>query len=328
MSYPASRSARERFVLERRGPKQSLEAGRAPDGAIAAFVEEEPDDSGAPVRVATVLLANRECPWRCVFCDLWQSTLDATVPAGAIEMQIRGALAELPGARWIKLYNAGSFFDPKAIPREDFPAIAASVAGFERVIVESHPSLVGAEALRFRDLLRGRLEVAMGLEVADESVLERLNKGMTLAGFADAAERLRRAGIDLRAFVLVQPPFVAPGDAVEQALRALEFARDHGARVVSFVPTRGGNGALEALAAQGEFAPPSLATVEDVFDRSLDGRGARETRGARVFVDLWDLERFSDCPRCFPARRDRLARMNLSQRIEPRVACASHGAGA
>src|SRR6185369_12913046 len=94
------------------------------------------------------------------------------------------------------------------------------------------------------------------------------------------------------------------------------FAAKAGAAVVSLLPTRGGNGALEALAEQGRFAPPRLATLEDAFDAS-----SRE--GARVLADTWDLDAFSDCPACFPARRDRLARMNLSQRVEPRVACTS-----
>ena len=49
----------------------------------------------------------------------------------------------------------------------------------------------------------------------------------------------------------------------------------------------------------------------------------REEGRGRVFVDLWDLERFSDCPHCLPARRQRLQRVNLSQRVEPAAACPS-----
>jgi radical SAM enzyme (TIGR01210 family) len=283
-------------VLERRGPKRALDPFRA----YGAFVEDEADGSGGTVPVATILLTNRECPWRCVFCDLWQNTLDETVPAGAIEAQIRAALADLPPARWIKLYNAGSFFDPRAIPPDDHPGIAAALAGFERVIVECHPALVGDGALRLRDLLRARLEVAMGLEIANASVLARLEKGMTLEDFARAANVLQRGGIDLRAFILVQPPFVAPADAVEEAARSLAFAQDCGASVCSLIPTRPG---------------PRLETLEAAFDEGL----ARAR--SRVFADLWELERFSDCARCFPARRDRLARQNRTQRLEARVAC-------
>jgi radical SAM enzyme (TIGR01210 family) len=316
VEYPESSSARSEFVLARRGPKNALD----PQRAYGAFVEEEPDGEGGVVRVATVLLTNRECPWRCVFCDLWRNTLDATVPAGAIRAQIETALAGLPPARWIKLYNAGSFFDPRAIPPGDLASIAESVSGFERVIVESHPKLVGDETLRFRDLLSGRLEVAIGLETADATVLAKLNKGMTLENFVCASWLLRREEIDLRAFVLVQPPFTEPEAAVGEAVRAVAFAEKAGSGVVALLPTRGGNGALEALAAEGRFAPPRLATLEDALDASLCG-------GIRVLADTWDLDAFADCRACFPARRDRLARINLSQRIEPRVACPACGSG-
>jgi radical SAM enzyme (TIGR01210 family) len=158
----------------------------------------------------------------------------------------------------------------------------------------------------------------MGLEIANDSILARFDKGMTIADFARACEVLRRSEIDVRAFVLVQPPFVRPEDAVETALRTLDFAQECGAQVCSLVPTRGGNGALGALAAEGEFTQPRLETLEEVFD------GGLERPGSRVFADLWELERFSGCSKCFPARRDRLARMNLSQKVEPRVACAKH----
>ena len=86
--------------------------------------EEERDSLGALVPTAVIFLTNRECPFRCVMCDLWVNTLDEAVPSGAIAGQIRAALATLPGARQIKLYNAGSFFDPGAIPPDDDDDIA------------------------------------------------------------------------------------------------------------------------------------------------------------------------------------------------------------
>ena len=50
--------------------------------------------------------------------------------------------------------------------------IAHRLGGFRRVIVECHPSFVGPDVERFRDLLSGALEVAMGLETAHPAVLE------------------------------------------------------------------------------------------------------------------------------------------------------------
>ena len=149
-------AARDRFVLDLRGPKTALD----PQRAYAAVWEEERDDTGALAPTAVVFLTNRECPFRCVMCDLWVNTLDGAVPRGAIARQIREALASLPPARQIKLYNAGSFFDPQAIPVDDFEEIAAAVAGLRpgdrrgASGISSRPSRRRA-ACAFRDLLRG-----------------------------------------------------------------------------------------------------------------------------------------------------------------------------
>jgi hypothetical protein len=43
-----------------------------PRRPVTVIVEEERADSGAVVPVLTVFLTNRECPWRCVMCDLWK----------------------------------------------------------------------------------------------------------------------------------------------------------------------------------------------------------------------------------------------------------------
>jgi radical SAM enzyme (TIGR01210 family) len=311
--YPDSNSERDKWILARRPPRNAVDSQRPQ----AFFVEDECDALGAVVPVATIFLTNRECPWRCLMCDLWRNTLVDSVSAGAIPEQIDFALRRLPSARYIKLYNSGSFFDRRAIPPEDFPAIAECVHEFERVIVECHPALIGDAALRFRDLLAGRLEIAMGLETAHPAVLEKLNKRMTLAHFAKAAEFLQAHDISLRVFVLVKPPFLDETEAVEWARRSADFAFDCGTEIVSLIPTRPGNGALDALVASGEFAPPRLATLEAALDDCLS------LRRGRVFADVWDLERFSSCSACFAARRDRLREMNLRQTILPRVRCAA-----
>ena len=313
--YPARAAERDAWILARRGERRALDPLRP----WAFLIEEERSALGELVPVATVFLTNRECPWRCLMCDLWQNTLAGETPAGAIPAQIDHALAQLPPARQIKLYNSGSFFDPRAIPREDHPAIVQRVAEFERVIVECHPALVGNDCFRFRDAIPGRLEVAMGLETAQPEVLERLNKRMTLGQFAAAADELRDHGIDLRVFLLVRPPFLSEAEGLEWACRSVDFAFDCGATAVSLIPTRGGNGAMEELAAQGNFAPPTLATLEAAAAYGIAlGRG-------RVFADVWDVRRIARCDACREARVARLDRMNREQRVLAPVVCERCG---
>ncbi len=266
--------ATDAWVLSHRGAKARLDPRRA----YAVVAEEECGADGEPAATAAIFLTNRECPFRCVMCDLWVNTLDEALTPGLIPRQIVTALEQVPAARQVKLYNAGSFFDPKAIPVEDDRAIAAAVAGFDRVIVEAHPAFLrgehGRRCLRWRDLLhaaghqRGvpgpRLEVAVGLETANRDVLARLNKRMTLDAFAEAASFLREHDIDLRVFILLRPPFMDEAEGVEWACRSLRLAAESGATACSIIPTRGGNGAMEALGA--DAAPPSLRSLEQVLE--------------------------------------------------------------
>jgi radical SAM enzyme (TIGR01210 family) len=235
--------------------------------------------------------------------------------------QIRKALAaagSLPIPAALKLYNASNFFEPRAVPLEDEPEILDLSAPFARVTVECHPRLIGDRCLRFAEKLAGRLEVAMGLETVHPEALPRLNKGLNLADFDRAAEILRQAGIGLRAFVLVSPPFVPPEEAVDWAFRSAVHAFEQGAERVTLIPVRGGNGAMEALRDSGDFTPPRLDQLEEALERCLVLDGI-------VTADLWDARRFADCSHCADARLARLDRMNRSGRDEARAECAVCG---
>ncbi len=313
------------WIKSVRPPRNVVDPGRP----YAFVAERERTADGEIADVATVFLTNRECPWKCLMCDLWKNTTADPVPVGAIPKQINLALSGL-GVRGeknkqIKLYNSGSFFDPRAISVADHPRIAEQVRGFERVIVECHPALINDRVLAFRDLLDGtKLEVAMGLETADPEVLAKLNKGVTLASFRSAAEYLHANEIDLRVFILVKPPWHAEVEAIDWAVRSVGFAMECHATVAALIPTRFGNGALEKLAHRGEFSPPKLGTLEAAFDQSLDLVGDRKKQ-TRVFADLWDLGQFSDCDHCLPKRTKRLDKMNFDQALEPSVKCGVCG---
>jgi archaeosine synthase beta-subunit len=306
-------SAVDAWILSRRPAREK----RDPYLPYEYFVEEECADWGVAVPVATIFLTNRECPFRCLMCDLWRNTLTESVPVGAIPAQIDHALLNLPPARQIKLYNSGSFFDPHAIPPEDYGDIAQRVRRFDRVIVENHPALIGDACLRFRDLLGSKLEVAMGLETAHPGVLARLNKRMTLDQFSAAAVFFQRNGIDLRVFILVQPPYMLAAEALMWAERSLDFAMEQGAAAATLIPTRGGNGAMEELAASGNFSPPALHTLESAMEYGLG------LKAGRVFADLWGLR--ESCANCHEQRADRLRRMNLQQVVMDRIPCARCG---
>ena len=317
-----------------------------PDPPPAWLVEEERTRAGRLEPALTLFLVGAECPFTCVYCDLWRGTTVEATPVGSLPEQIERALDEVsscaptsalplkPQESRLKLYNASNFFDPRSVPLADEPALLELARPFRRLVVESHPAFVGARCLRFAERLEGQLEVAMGLECIHPEVLPRLNKKMTLADFDAAAARLRAASIALRVFVLVAPPFLPLGDeccdagevgdlAVAWAVRSAAHAFDQGATRVVLIPTRGGHGEMERLRAAGLFVPPSLAQVEEALDQTLE---IAARAGGVVTVDCWDLEDFARCPACAGPRRQRLQRINLTGEAAPRVGCARCGA--
>ena len=153
----------------------------------------------------------------------------------------------------------------------------------------------------------------MGLETAHPEVLARLNKRMTLDQFSNAARFLRRNGIELRVFILVQPPYLPSAEALYWAERSLDFAMEQGATAAVLIPTRGGNGAMEDLMASGQFEPPALETLEAAMEYGLG------LKAGRVFADLWGVR--ERCAYCHPQRLARLRRMNLQQVFLDRTSC-------
>ena len=295
---------------------------------VTVELEREPDGELRPA--ATVFLTGAECPFTCVFCDLWRFTIPGPTPVGALPAQLRSALEGLPrlldeagleSCDRLKLYNASNFFEPRAVPEADLEPIARLADGFERVVVECHPRLVDGRVRRFADRLEGRLEVAMGLETVHPRALPRLGKELTLEEFDRAAARLLADGIDLRVFVLVGVPFVPEEEQARWAAASVRHAAEAGARSVALIPVRGGNGELERLQRLGSFRAPDLALVEEALARGMEAAGGE----AAVQLDPWDLERVgSGCEACRGARLEAIREMNRTG-VPRRTVCDECG---
>ena len=67
--YPAR--GRTAWILAQRPPRPAVRDPNVPHGV---FLERERLASGDVADSGVVLLTNRECPWRCLMCDLWKDT--------------------------------------------------------------------------------------------------------------------------------------------------------------------------------------------------------------------------------------------------------------
>ena len=76
---------------------------------------------------------------------------------------------------------------------------------------------------------------------------------------------------------------------------------------------------MERLRALGAFTPPTLAQLEAALD------GCTTLTGTAVAADLWDVALLPACEACRAQRVERLVRINLTGRAEPRIACGTCG---
>lgn len=314
MSKKIETISNDKWIIANRGKKNHVDLQKP----YAWLVEKEHAVSGKIEDTAIIFLTNRECPFRCLMCDLWKNTTDKPVPAGAIPNQIERVLKQMPEVKHLKLYNSGSFFDKRAIPEVDYSRIASLLSGFETVIVESHPRFIDEKCLRFKEMLKSELQVAIGLETVHPEILQKLNKQMTLDDFRKSVSYLTQNGIKSRAFILLRPPFMSETEGVYWAKKSIDFAFGVGVECCTVIPVRAGNGAMDLLMEKGDFSLPEIHSLETVLEYGIG------LNAGRVFADIWDLGLFSSCKKCIDERTGRLTNMNLSQKIANRITCSCY----
>lgn len=301
----------DKWILSHRGAKNQVDPFRP----YAWLVEKERQISGEIEDTGTIFLTNMECPFHCLMCDLWKNTTDRPLPVGAIPAQIEWAMQQMTTVKHLKLYNSGSFFDDRAIPPADYPQIASLLSGFETVIVESHPKFIDETCLQFSDMLKGELQIAIGLETVHPEILRKLNKHVSLDDFGYSVQFLSRNGIRTRAFILLRPPYLSESEGIFWAQKSIDFAFECGVECCIVIPVRAGNGAMDELLKQGDFTSPVIESLETVLEYGIG------LKAGRVFADTWDLELFTDCPDCIKQRKARIEAINLTQTINQKVTC-------
>ena len=300
-----------KWIVSKRTKKNTVN----PQKPYAWLIEKEHSQFGKIEDVGIIFLTNRECPFHCLMCDLWKNTTDEIVPIGAIPNQIKWALNQMPKVKHLKLYNSGSFFDKKAIPKADYENIALLLTDFETVIVESHPKFINEDCLEFKNLLKPKLEIAIGLETAHPELINKLNKKMTLEDFKKSVAFLTKNNINTRAFILLKPPFLSEEEGIYWAEKSIGFAFDAGVECCTVIPVRVGNGVLDYLQKTNHFSLPTIQSLETVLEYGI------ELKKGRIFADTWDLDLFSNCDKCLNERIERITEINLNQKIIEPINC-------
>lgn len=228
--------------------------------------------NGEAVEAFVLILRTRGCFWArhsgCSMCGYFRDSHPDIGPAELRE-QLHSARDRYQGQPLVKIFTSGSFLDPREVPADLQQLILDTFFEQARqVSIETRPEFI--PHLKEVDVPAGRtLEVAMGLESANDRVLEHsIGKGFTYDQWRAGAEEVVDAGHPLKVYVLIKPPFLTEAEAIEDALLSAEKVADI-AHAVSFNPVAiHGYTLVEYLWHRGLYRPPWLWSVAEVLRRA------------------------------------------------------------
>jgi len=179
----------------------------------------------------TFILKSGKCSWgNCIYCGYGK--IEGYAPTTENVNRDLDKFFEHIGKDFtqIKIFGSGSFLDKKQFTKESrlhFLDLCKK-KGIKKVLFESRPEHITDETLKdFKDT---EYTVAIGLEVADNSILKKLKKGSTVEQFKKAAETIHKNKGKVRTYLLVNPPYVK--DIKKSLDSSIEFALEHSDSIV------------------------------------------------------------------------------------------------
>jgi len=155
-----------------------------------------------------IYLNSGKCGWgNCIFCG-WGAKESRVKTIHELKRMIDELFRTEKFDR-LKVFNSGSFLDERQIPRafRSYLVRKCEQHGVKDLVVESRGEYLTQQ---FADDMKSdkvKVTIGYGLEVADDEMLKKLQKGTTTEGFVKAAKFLHDNGFGMRAYVLVNAPY-------------------------------------------------------------------------------------------------------------------------
>jgi len=225
-----------------------------------------------------IVLNSGKCAWgNCVFCG-WGKECASISTNQLIEKFDREKGEE------VKLFCSGSFLDHKQFPIGFQEHVAKEMQG-KKLYIESRPEYITKENLeKFNGV---KLVVAIGLEVADNEVLKKLKKGITLEKFKKAAELIHSQGFKVKAYILVNPPHDYKG----LLDKTVKFAKENCDETVLINTYPHSKSELFDYWIKGEWSPIS---EQEFNKRTSKYKGVQIEPNNYAFIPKFQLEKKAD----------------------------------
>lgn len=248
---------------------------RSPSELEALWKEKDLAD-GKVADAMVVIMRTNGCSWAktggCTMCGYRQASLSEVTPED-LNRQIDQALSKYKGEPFVKFYTSGSFLDEREIPAEIRERIFSEFSGCSRILIESRPEYVTEEVLA---TLPKTVTIALGLESASEDVLKvSINKGFTPEDSRRAGMAIKAAGLSVRTYLLLKPPFMTERMAIDDAVASARFA-DSFSDEISINPLNIQYGTFaERMWKRGELRSPWIWSLIEVLETLSGTAGAR-----------------------------------------------------
>jgi archaeosine synthase beta-subunit len=254
----------------------------APDAArryVNQWVEDEAIGSER-VPAFVLILKTRGCYWAdqkgCSMCGYAKDTLGRSATPEELAEQTKRALARYHEEPYVKVYTSGSFLDDREVDAGSRLRLVESFSGrARRLLFETLPEFATPGALEpLRAAFAGEIEVALGLETTDPTVLARyVHKNAPPSEYLAAADQVRALGLRAKAYLLLKPPYLTEAESIDDVVRSVEEASHH-FDAISVNPVHIQNGTVvEWLYHRGRYRPPWLWSVVEVLVRGAERRG-------------------------------------------------------
>jgi len=185
--------------------------------------------------------------------------------------QIGTVQKELGSARYVKIFTSGSFTDPNEIPHDARSGILQAIHDVSpeaRVLIESRPEFISNEIMKDMIKEHSNIEVALGLESADDRIRQRIiGKRFSLEEYFRAADAVSISNAHLKTYLVLKPPFLSEFRSIEDTIRSIAIiAQRYPGSTVSINPINVQIGTpVEGLFDLGLFRPPWLWSVAEVL---------------------------------------------------------------
>jgi len=273
--------------------------------------EEREIDRSEVKDVFSVIFRTRGCSWSylggCSMCGYYTDT-NPDIKKEDLEDQLDSALGRYEGQPIVKIYTSGSFLDEREVSNDIAEKILDDFDS-EKTLIESRPEFIKKKKLKNFSELTENLEIAIGLESANDFVLKRcINKGFTFDGYKKAIKRVKDIDGLVRTYLLLKPPFLTEKEAVQDTLQSIEKVSGL-SDIISINPVNVQRGSLvEHLWYKNVYRPPWLWSLVEVLKKAeLDTTLVSSKAG------LGSERGPHNCDDCDDEIIDKIDRFNLTQ---------------